>query len=121
MQCQTSMHCHTTIHVTRRVFIGLTVRVYLNLEVFENTMAVDWSNEAMKVLLTIQGEQNIIILNLMALCAEQSYVQECFKNAVMNSHGSIAAYFLCSHVNLCVCKHCVGNLFHSIECTVWIA
>ena len=48
----------TAIHVMRRASIGLSVRVYLNFEVFRSVMVPDWSNEVTKVLLTVWGVQN---------------------------------------------------------------
>ena len=46
---------HTTaIHVMCRAFIGLSVPVYLNLEVFGSVIAASWSNEATRVLITVR-------------------------------------------------------------------
>ena len=41
------------IHATRRAFIDLSFRVYMNLEVFGSMMAAGWSNKASKILLTV--------------------------------------------------------------------
>ena len=43
----------------RRASISLSVRVYLNFEVFGSVMVAGWSNEATKVLLAVWGVQNI--------------------------------------------------------------
>ena len=41
------------IHATRRAFIDLSFRVYMNLDVFGSMMAAGWSNKATKILLTV--------------------------------------------------------------------
>ena len=55
------MRAHGTApdRAMRRASIGLSVRVYLNFEVFLCVMVAGSSNEATKVLLTVWGVQNI--------------------------------------------------------------
>ena len=53
----------TAIHVMRHAFIGLSVRVYLNFDVFGSVMAASWSNKATKVLLTVWQVQLYIKFN----------------------------------------------------------
>ena len=73
----------TAIHTMRCASIGLSVRVYLNFEVFGSVMVAGWSNEATKSLLTVWGVQNIqnqldgVVRNKVVYVRVPTTLQEC--------------------------------------------
>ena len=72
----------TAIHAMRRASIGLSVRLYLNFEVYGSVMVAGWSNEATKVLLTVWRVQNIqnqldgVVLNKVVYVRVPTTLQE---------------------------------------------